>query len=903
MRVRERIKAWRGEVLLGALWLCRAACKSHGLRNAYRSLLVRLVKKTDLFDRAYYLETNGDLAQAGALPLRHYVAYGDREGRWPMAFFDPAYYRSHASGRTKHVNALLHYAYVGRYRRISPSPWFDIDYYLDTNKDVARAGHDPVLHFLKWGGLEGRSPCAQFDSVHYLRTNPEVAEARLNPLLHYLLRGRLEGRQPLPEQHGDDISVSRGDDIVRSSLPSAESWLALKSRANICYAEVDVVVPVYKGRVETLRCLHSVLAAACNIPFELIVINDASPDAELVEDLQRLADQGLFTLLSNPGNRGFVYTVNRGMTLHDTRDVVLLNSDAEVFDGWLERLRDAANRDERTGTVTPLSNNATICSYPRFLHDNPFPLELGYAELDALIAGANSRVEVEAPTGVGFCICIKRACLQAVGLFDEKTFGKGYGEENDFCQRAIRKGWRNVIAADVFVRHWGSASFQGERAKRVQAALKVMEKRYPCYLQDVADFINHDPLAEARRRLDWARMQRVCRKKNVLIVCHNRGGGTERHVQEDIQRLTAEGYGIFLLRPMPGRPSHAVLSHPAIKSLPNIPPFALAETATLKEVLEQLGVTEVHTHSLVDYVPEAPRHLMAVVVALGARWEVNLHDYKVICPRINLADENGHYCGEPSDTECNRCLVERGSVFNVSDIRTWRAMHEQVLMTANKVLVPNQDVADRLIRYFPQVTIEVSPHEENRPEEIPVQMPDLKVGEKLRVVVIGAISKLKGFDVLLACARNAQQDNLPLEFIVMGYSMNDRRLQEAGVRVTGKYQECEAANILDSLKPHTVWLPSLWPETYSYTLSIARRVRVPVVAFDIGAIASRLREVGESEHLIPLSLADKPLLINEKFVALMKRSCPGAVEKNSNPINVHLAANQTNGRGMLSKTN
>lgn len=866
MRLRDRLRRWQGETLLGMLWLCRAVCRPLGLSSVYRSLLVRFIKRTGLFDRAFYLETNSDVACSAISPLRHYVAYGDREGRWPMALFDPGYYRAHAKRRTAQVNALLHYAYVGRYRRTSPSPWFDVDYYVSNNKDVARAGLDPLLHYLKWGGLEGRAPSPQFDSAHYLRANPDVAQARINPLLHYLLIGRREGRCTHLEEQAAGASFLESGEIPQPSIPTEASWSALTPRAGIHDAAVDVVVPVYKGRAETLRCLHSALSATGDIPFELIVINDASPDLELVEDLQQLADKGLFTLLSNAANRGFVHTVNRGMALHVERDVVLLNSDAEVYDRWLERLFEAAQRHERTGTVTPLSNNATICSYPRFLHDNPYPLELDYAGLDALTARVNQCEEFEAPTGIGFCMYIKRACLEDVGTFDEKAFGKGYGEENDFCQRAIRKGWRNLIAADVFVRHWGSASFQGEKAKRVQAALKVLDKRYPRYQKDVADFINCDPLAEVRRRLDWARMRQIRRKKNVLIVCHNRGGGTEQHVQEDIRRLTAEGYGVFLLRPLRGIPSHATLSHPAIASLPNIPPFALAETAALKAALTELEIGEIHTHSLVDFEPEAPNHMMAIIKALGARWEVNLHDYKVVCPRINLADENGRYCGEPGDRDCNRCLSQLGSDFGVPDIRAWRDMHAQVLLAADQVLVPDEDMEERLRRYFPQIRFSVSPHEDIDTMNFPLQSLRPQPGEDMRIVVIGAIGKLKGFDVLLNCARDARQRRLRIKFIVMGYSMNDSLLEAAGVQVVGKYHEHEAMDALAILKPHLVWLPSLWPETYSYTLSVALRAGCPVAAFDIGAIATRLRKLDRADLLIPLERSGQAQHLNDLFL-------------------------------------
>ena len=485
-------------------------------------------------------------------------------------------------------------------------------------------------------------------------------------------------------------------------------------------------------------------------------------------------------LLENSQNHGFVHTANRGMGLHQDRDVVLLNADTEVFDGWLDRLQRAARRDPQTGTVTPLSNNATICSYPRFLQDNPFPLELDFAELDSLTAVVNAEFEVEAPTGVGFCMYIKRATLADVGTFDEREFGRGYGEENDFCQRAIAKGWRNVIAADIFVLHWGKTSFKGEKAKRLQAALKTMDRLHPRYQRDVGAFIACDPLLKARQRLDQERLIRLRREKNILIVCHNRGGGAERHVQEDIERLTKEGYGVYLMRPLPGQPTHTVFSHFAVTHLPNLQACTLSDSAAMSKMLQDLGVTEIHTHSLVDFEAEAPDHLYALVKAMGIRLEVNLHDYEVICPSINLADSSGFYCGEISDLACNKCLRDMEGDCSVTDIRSWRTMQQQVLQAADQVFVPDEDVALRLERYFPAVTFDVSPHENLDLPLKPICFPVLNSGEILRVVVIGAIGKIKGFEVLLACAKNARKRRLPIEFILMGYSMNDRLLQEAG---------------------------------------------------------------------------------------------------------------------------
>ncbi len=714
--------------------------------------------------------------------------------------------------------------------------------------------------------MEGRSPSPQFDSAYYLRTNPQVAQARVNPLLHYLRIGRFEGRRTLPAEDGVLADVVLGNN-PKAAVPDDVEWAALPSRADVRHAQVDVVVPVYKGRAETLRCLHSVLAASTTTDYELVVVDDASPDVELVEDLRKLADQKRFTLLVNPENRGFVHTVNRGMSRHPDRDVVLLNADTEVFDGWLDRLHQAAQRHPRTATVTPLSNNATICSYPRFLQDNPFPLELGYDELDALTASVNAGVEVEAPTGVGFCMYIKRSALADVGQFNEAKFGKGYGEENDFCQRAIRRKWRNIIAADVFVHHWGATSFQGAKAKRVQAALKTLDRLHPNYQRDVAAFIDRDPLRDVRRRLDRARLTRLRREKNALIVCHNRGGGAEKKVQQEVLRFNREKYGVYFMRPKAGQPSRVVIQHPTARPLPNLIECRLADTACLTTVLNALNITEIHTHSLVDFQADAPDHLISLTKALGARWEVNLHDYKVICPRINLADKNGFHCFEPNENACNHCLIDAGSDFDVTDIAVWRAMHRRALQTANKVWVPDPDAAGRLRRYFPDIRFRVSPHETIDPAQMVPRIPEVSADEALRIVVLGAIGKIKGFDLLLGCAQNAQKRRLPLEFILMGYSLNDRLLRGAGVRVTGRYLDDNAQQTLKALSPHVVWLPYLWPETYSYTLSIALRQGLPVMAFDIGAIARRIGECDPSAGhlLLPLAMAKQPDEVNRVF--------------------------------------
>ena len=211
--------------------------------------------------------------------------------------------------------------------------------------------------------------------------------------------------------------------------------------------QIDIVIPVYRGLEETRRCIESVLRADSGVAAEVVVIDDGSPDPLLVAWLRTREPD--ITLLRNERNLGFVATVNRGMSLHPDRDVVLLNSDTEVANDWLSRLQRAAYSGPRVGTVTPFSNNATICSYPQLCHDNPLPRDMNTAQLDLMFRRVNAGVTVDVPTAIGFCMYIRRDCLDSCGLFDASVFGRGYGEENEFCMRSARKGWRHLLAAGV----------------------------------------------------------------------------------------------------------------------------------------------------------------------------------------------------------------------------------------------------------------------------------------------------------------------------------------------------------------------------------------------------------------------------------------------------------------------
>jgi O-antigen biosynthesis protein len=743
---------------------------------------------------------------------------------------------------------------------------FDPQFYVDQYPDVAQwttGALDPLAHYIRYGGAEGRNPSADFDAKFYLATNADVRNARLNPLVHYLQHGEAEGR--LARQ------VAIPARAPRPAAPETAAWDelvdAFGARPTGSPA-VDIVIPVYRGLDETANCLHTVLRSrlAASVDCEIVVIDDASPDPALSRLLQSLADRKLFTLLRNERNLGFVASANRGMALHPGRDVILLNSDTEVFNDWVERLHRTAYADPNIGTVTPLSNNATICSYPKFAGEFHGRFEVSFEELDGLAKEANAGLAVDIPTAVGFCMYVRRQCLDEVGLFDLR-FGLGYGEENDFSQRIAARGWRNVLAGDVFVRHIGRVSFLTASGDLGREALRIMKQRHPQYLEDVHAYLKNDPPRILRRNLDLARLHRANGKRSFLFVSHNLDGGTGRHVRDLTHRLSQQGIGVFTLQPKAGDATVGELNHAAVENLSVVKEIDIrhgfSEAASL---LRDVGIVHIHIHHLMGFDHEAVSFMQALARECGIDYDFTVHDYTAVCPRVNMMDATGAFCGNSDIDVCERCVQSNGSPFGDVGVWFWRASYGRFLEGARRVFVPDEDVETRLKLFLPDLPVTVRPHPEAVPDAFLRPLARRPEGP-LRVAIIGATGRHKGSLQLLQCAEDAVRRSLPIRFVMIGFADMPELRTLPNVEITGAYVENDLPAILARNQCHLAFFPSVCPETYSYTLSQAFYAGLYPVAFDIGAVARRIRASGWG-HVLPAELMWLPARVNEALLGL-----------------------------------
>lgn len=609
---------------------------------------------------------------------------------------------------------------------------------------------------------------------------------------------------------------------------------------------LTVIIPVFLGLRETQRCIESVLAARCVTAHEVLVIDDASPDPEISAWLGRVERSGRIKLIVHPANQGFVATVNEGMEA-SAGDVVLLNSDTEVADGWLDRLAACAKREPRAGTVTPFSNNATICSYPRFSESNALPEGMTTAKMDALFARVNASQSLDIPTAVGFCMYITRECREVVGLFDEEAFGRGYGEEVDFCMRAARQGFRNLLCADAFVFHEGEVSFGKSGGDRRLAAQKIVDERYPEFQVRLRDFLEHEPARALRRAVDLERL-RASTKPVVLFVSHEWGGGVQKHVDALADLISADAE-VLLLQPTHG----GNLTLKWLRRGEEFRAWFERLEPDLVALLCSLAVSRVHYH----HVHGMPRDVLALADRLEVPFDVTLHDYLAYCPQYHLGDERGRYCGEPDEAGCDACLRRRPHAWGLSIVQ-WRETFEAFLRRADRLIAPSHDLATRIVARYPGLPVQEWPHFEAEPEAMP---------PAFRIVLLGGLSNVKGLDVLEACVQDAARRRLPLHYRVIGHLGRPlAQWPEAPLSITGSYPDARLDELLSLERADAVLFLSQVPESYSYTLTVAMRSGAPIVAPDFGAFPERLKG-SRSASLFPLNTP--PAALNDLLLDLL----------------------------------
>jgi len=615
---------------------------------------------------------------------------------------------------------------------------------------------------------------------------------------------------------------------------------------------VDVIVPVYGAAAELAACLASVVAHTDLARHRVVLVVDGPQDAEVEAVVAR---DPRMHVLRNDERLGFAASVNRGMAASAT-DVVLLNSDTVVTARWLEKLIDAAYASGDTGTVTPLSNDATLCSVPRAFAENLLPAGYDVASFAELVERASARARPLLPTAVGFCMYIRRALLDDIGLFDAQRFGAGYGEENDFCLRALARGWLHVADDATFVYHAGHRSFGASRAERQRAARAALSRRHRRYLATIAELMRRDPLAPVRARIESAlASQSDGEHLRVVHLVHGwppfQHAGTELYAYWLARRQRAmHDVAVYARAADPARAdceavelvdggmrvrlvtNHFTARNPLRRN-------ALRNRALERDFARFLAETRaelLHVHHLAGHAFS----LVRVARRMGIPIVLQIQDWWFVCARVNQFHRDGVRCAGPAPEKCARCVtltrVPPAMLTNRLVHALRRREARAALRAADAFIAGSQAIRDDYAKVVPRATpFHVLPYgvaiERN-------DAPRPLARRPLRFGYVGSIAPHKGVHIAVEAMRGIEPSDATLHLWGDAAAYPDyvaSMPHGANVVFEGRFEEGDKPRVYASMD--VLLVPSIGLESFGLAPREAMASGVPVIATSGGALS------------------------------------------------------------------
>jgi O-antigen biosynthesis protein len=384
--------------------------------------------------------------------------------------FDPAWYRSRYADIADFGDGscLVHYCVHGWRERRQPCVWFEASAYLAANPHLDAARINPLLHFVLHGRREGRwlppagsaageanaDAGAVADNTAAIRAGDEPTSSSASGA-HAIVRGKTiaieagsdhwagyaDFRTHVLARREANRRAGFGSKPRLVAVDSADFAAALRAiDATLTIANqprVSIAIPVHGQLQVTLECLLSIAAHTRDVPFEVVVVDDASPaDASAA-----LASLRQIRYVRQDRQVGFGATCNHAVEQCRGEVVVLLNSDTQVQPDWLPALLEPL-ADPTVGMVGPmlLFPGGALQEAGGRLRADGSGVMVGLFE-DASAARFGWRRNVDYVSGA--CAAFRRSDFLAVGGFDAR-FAPAYAEDADLCL-ALRARGQNIV--------------------------------------------------------------------------------------------------------------------------------------------------------------------------------------------------------------------------------------------------------------------------------------------------------------------------------------------------------------------------------------------------------------------------------------------------------------------------
>lgn len=416
-------------------------------------------------------------------------------------------------------------------------------------------------------------------------------------------------------------------------------------------------------------------------------------------------------------------------------------------------------------------------------------------------------------------------------------------EENDWCQRAIAEGYKNLHVTNLFVYHKHGGSFVSEEKQRlIESNSKILNSRYPTYETQVQALISENKLDKLRKIIA---LKVLCESKiSHFIIDHSLGGGANHYADKMILDYLNAGDLVCLLKYDFRQTKQYLIEFKYDKD--NFL-FKSSSISGLYDFASSFKFKNVFVNSLVSF-PEIGQHLESISQLKNTNQDIRLivpiHDFFPVCPNYTLLDETGTYCEVPKDLKkCSRCLKKNEGEFKIfektTNIHGWRESWNTLLDLSDEVLCFSNSSKKIFLKAYPlyKEKTTVIPHDiSGRYTEI---YKPRENKQELRIAILGGINEAKGAKVVDGLVKHIDNNGLKAKVILIGEISIP--IASLSFEMTGRYDKNDLEKIVKEREIDIFLIPSVCPETFSYTTDEIMQMGYPIIVFDLGAPAERVR--------------------------------------------------------------
>ncbi|MFA5871107.1 MAG: glycosyltransferase [Parcubacteria group bacterium] len=410
--------------------------------------------------------------------------------------------------------------------------------------------------------------------------------------------------------------------------------------------------------------------------------------------------------------------------------------------------------------------------------------------------------------------------------FLEKTTGMDNIYSNKSLSEAV--GYLNIVLRKNS--HFGEA-------------LKVASEKNEEYDDSIEKQISSDSSRKIRDLLRMIISANGAKKGHpILFFDHEIGGGTnlfrENFIKENIslgKKIILATYnmseGIYHLRYCEDR---AVFE------------FVFNDLSELRDLLKLIKIDRIVLSSIVSF-PD-PFQLLKLANEMKEVSEINLeilmHDYFCVCPNFVLVNQDDKFCGLPDLKECATCIKDNQGDFRLftkeRDVKSWRQHWQKTLKLANQVICFSNSSKSILKSAYPELNdnnIKVRPHKVEYIETL-----QKKKGINKKNIIIGVpgrISHVKGASVIQEVLKIIEREKLNIIIVIIGEYSSP--FESKNLIVHGAYERKRLPKLAQRYEVDIFFIPSICPETFSYTTEEIMQMDYPLAVFDLGAPAERVK--------------------------------------------------------------